>query len=80
MNRVSKVYRKLLYMAKATREKGNYRIELNMKNGDEVTIYLPGEPITHTHRSKDYTVVDNDDRISHYNTLSDISTWICERY
>lgn len=80
MNRESKVYRKLLSMEKDTREKGDYGIELNMKNGDEVTIYLPGRPITHTYKQKYYSVIDGDDKSSRYDTLEDIAHWICEKY
>lgn len=75
-----RIYRSLLEKAKETRTNGKYEFDLNMKNGDELTITLQGEPITKDYSLKDYLLLTDNDKVIHFNSLGDIAEWIAEKY
>ena len=78
--RKNKIYNELLRNGQTTRKNGNWSFDLSMKNGDELRIYLPGEPITNDHNTKDYSLLTDNDEVLHFNTLSCVAEYIDCKY
>lgn len=74
--RERKIYSELLKRAKETRSKGNWSFDLDMKNGQELRIYLEGEPVTRNYNSKDFSILTDDNNVIHFNSLADIANFI----
>lgn len=51
--------------------------DLNMKNGDEVTIEAPSKWKWGT---KDYTILTDNNEVIHCSTLESVANWIVENY
>lgn len=51
--------------------------DLNMKNGDEVTVYAPS---SWEFGNKDYAVLTDSNEIIHFDNLMDVSKWIVSAY
>lgn len=51
--------------------------DLNMKNGDEITIYAPSSWI---YGDKDFTILTNNNEVIHLSGLQSVSKWIKENY
>lgn len=51
--------------------------DLNMKNGDEVTVYAPSK---WEYGNKDYAILTNDNKIVHCQSLESVSKWIACMY
>ena len=75
---ITRIYTELLKRAKQNRAKGQF--DLDMKNGDEITIYLEGQDITWGYKAKDYSILTDDNKVIHFNTLADIAEWIEKAY
>lgn len=75
---INRIYTQLLKRAKENNISGQF--DLNMKNGDEVTIYLPGRKVTKDYSDNDYSILTDNNEIIHFNTLSEIAEWIDNKY
>lgn len=51
--------------------------DLNMKNGDEVTVYAPSNWL---YGDKDYSILTDRNEVIHFQNLSDVSNWIVSAY
>ena len=75
---INRIYTELLKRAKENNISGQF--DLNMKNGDKVTIYLPGRKVTKDYSDNDYSILTDNNEIIHFNTLSEIAEWIDNKY
>ena len=75
---ITRIYTELLKRAKQNSAKGQF--DLDMKNGDEITIYLEGQDIACGYKAKDYSILTDDNKVIHFNTLADIAEWIEKAY
>ena len=75
---MNRIYTELLKRAKENKVNGQF--DLNMKNGDELTIYLEGRKVTRDYSEKDYSVLTDDNKVIHFNTLADVAEWIANIY
>lgn len=54
--------------------------ELEMKNGDEVTVEAPTTWVNCIYGNKDYSIITDDNEVIHFSDLTAVSTWIYEKY
>lgn len=80
MERLREIYKALLKKGKEARQKNKYQFDLNMKNGEEITIYLEGEPIVYGCFSNDYSLLTDDNRVIHFDCLYDIACYLDSNY
>lgn len=52
-------------------------VDLNMKNGEEITVYAPSSWI---YGDKDFTILTNNNEVIHLSDLQSVSKWIKENY
>lgn len=74
----NRIYTELLKRAKENKAKGQF--DLDMKNGDELTIYLEGRKVTKEYSDKDYSILTDDNEVIHFTTLAGIAEWIEKTY
>ena len=74
----SRIYKELLRRGKKNKALGYF--DLDMANGDELTVYLEGRKITRDYSAKDYSVLTDDNKVLCFETLADIAGWIEEHY
>lgn len=52
-------------------------VDLDMENGDEITVYAPS---SWTYGNKDYAVLTDDNQLVQYPDLKEVAKWIINRY
>lgn len=78
--RTRRIYYELMTRARQSRENNKYSFDLDMKNGEELRVYLDSEPITHKYASTDYTLLTDSDKAKHFDTLYEIAVYINANY
>lgn len=80
MDRLNGIFETLMNKAKEINKVDEWQYDLEMNNGDYVTICLEGQPIIEDYKTRYNSIITDDDQIIKFDNLVDIATWINNNY